>query len=38
MANVNMVEQDAAEDIFFGQSVINWARWFLIGGGMVLVL
>ena len=29
---------EAAEDIFFGQSVINWARWFLIVGGAVLVL
>ena len=38
MRNVTSVEQQAAEDIFFGQSVINWARWFLIGGGMVLVL
>ena len=30
--------QEAAEDIFFGQVVINWARWFLIVGGTVLVL
>ena len=30
--------QEATEDIFFGQVVINWARWFLIVGGIVLVL
>ena len=30
--------QEAAEDIFFGQVVINWARWFLLGGSVVLVL
>lgn len=30
--------KEAAEDIFMGQVVINWARWFLIAGGIVLVL
>ena len=30
--------QETAQDIFFGQVVINWARWFLIVGGIVLVL
>ena len=30
--------KEAAEDVFFGQVVINWARWFLIAGGIVLVL
>ena len=38
MKNVATAPQEAAEDIFFGQSVINWARWFLIAGGMILVL
>ncbi len=31
-------EQEAAEDIFFGQAVLIWARWFLIAAGAVLVL
>ena len=31
-------EQEAAEDVFFGQVVINWARWFIIAAGVVLVL
>ena len=30
--------QEAAEDVFFGQVVINWARWFIIAAGVVLVL
>jgi len=30
--------QEAAEDIFFGQIVIIWARWFLIAAGGVLTL
>ena len=30
--------QEASEDIFFGQVVMNWARWFLVVGGIVLVL
>ena len=38
MKETRTVEQEAAEDIFFGQVVINWARWFLIAGGIVLVL
>ena len=32
------VTQEAAEDIFFGQAVINWARWFLIGVGIILIM
>jgi hypothetical protein len=35
---VRELEQDAAEDIFFGQVVIIWARWFLIGAGTVFFL
>src|SRR4051812_32763894 len=30
--------QEAAEDIFFGQIAIIWARWFLITAGAVVVL
>lgn len=32
------VRQEAAEDIFFGQAVVNWARWFLIGAGIILIM
>jgi hypothetical protein len=35
---VRTTEQAAAEDIFFGQSVILWARWSVILAGTVLVL
>ncbi len=35
---VRTSEQAAAEDIFFGQSVILWARWGVILAGTVLVL
>ena len=31
-------EQEAAEDVFFGREVINWARWFVIAAAVVLVL
>ena len=31
-------EQEAAEDLFFGQVVIIWARWFLILAGAILIL
>ena len=31
-------EREAAEDVFFGQVVIIWARWFLIVAGAVLAL
>jgi len=30
--------QEAAEDIFFGQAVIIWARWFVILTGAILTL
>lgn len=30
--------QEAAEDIFFGQIVVIWARWFFIAAGAVLAL
>ena len=38
MQGIKRIEQEAAEDIFFGQVVIVWARWFLIVTGMLLVL
>lgn len=38
MQTTRTVEQAYAEDIFFGQVVIIWARWFLILAGVVLVL
>jgi hypothetical protein len=31
-------EQEAAEDVFFGQVVTIWARWFLIASGAVFFL
>jgi hypothetical protein len=30
--------QEAAEDIFFGQIAIIWARWFLIAAGAIIAL
>ena len=30
--------QEAAEDIFFGQTVMIWARWFLIAASLMLAL
>ncbi len=38
MVSVRSKEQEAAEDVFFGQVVMIWARWFLIAAGAVLVL
>ena len=38
MTDTRTQAQEASEDIFFGQVVVNWARWFLIGGGIILVL
>jgi hypothetical protein len=32
------VEQEAAEDVFFGQVVTIWARWFLIVSGAVFFI
>lgn len=34
----NSRAKEAAEDIFFGQIVIIWARWFLIAAGAVIAL
>src|SRR5260370_8151792 len=38
MKEVRSREQAALEDVFFGQSVILWARWSVILAGAVLVL
>ena len=35
---VSRIEREAAEDIFYGQVVINWARWFVILAGMAFVM
>jgi hypothetical protein len=38
MHDTRVHAREAAEDVFFGQVVIIWARWFLIVGGAVLAL
>ena len=38
MQVVRSAAQEAAEDLFFGQVVIIWARWFLILTGATLTL
>ncbi len=38
MQAVRTPQQAVAEDIFFGQTAIIWARWFLILAGAVFVL
>ncbi len=38
MQNMRMPEQEAAEDIFFGQAVMIWARWFVILAGALIAL
>jgi hypothetical protein len=35
---VRSLEREAAEDVFFGQVVTIWARWFLIGAGTIFFL
>jgi hypothetical protein len=35
---VRRLEHEAAEDIFFGQIVMIWARWFLIAAGTIFFL
>src|SRR5215831_13565732 len=35
---VSSLEREAAEDIFFGQVVLIWARWFLIAAGATFFL
>src|SRR5258708_10728443 len=38
MQAIRTPQQEAVEDIFFGQVVIIWARWFLILAGTILIL
>ena len=38
MQQIRTQAQEAAEDIFFGQVVMNWARWFVIGAAAVLAM
>ena len=38
MQQTKSTAQEAAEDIFFGQIVINWARWFVIAAAAVLIV
>ena len=36
--NAEFAQREQAEDIFFGQVVINWSRWFVIAAGVALVM
>jgi hypothetical protein len=36
--NQDYLRREAAEDIFYGQVVINWARWFVIAAGVAMVM
>ena len=38
MRDTGTTAHEAAEDIFFGQMVMIWARWFLIAAGVILTL
>lgn len=38
MQELRTSAQEAAEDLFFGQSVIIWARWFVILAGTILAM
>jgi len=38
MNDLRSAEQEAAEDIFFGQVVMIWARWFVIAGAAIVTL
>ncbi len=38
MTELRSAAQEAAEDIYFGQVVIIWARWFVIISGVIVVL
>lgn len=38
MQEIRTRTQEAAEDIFFGQAAIIWARWFIILAGAILAL
>lgn len=38
MTELRSAAQEAAEDIYFGQVVIIWARWFVIITGVIAIL
>lgn len=38
MQKVTSIAQEAAEDIFFGQVVMIWARWFIVATAAMVVL
>lgn len=38
MSDTRTADREAAEDIFFGQIVIIWARWFFIATAAILIL
>lgn len=38
MQDMRSTAQEAAEDIFFGQAVLIWARWFVIVAGIIIAL
>ncbi len=38
MRDARTPAQEAAEDIFFGQVVLIWARWFVILAGTIVIL
>lgn len=35
---ITKITREAAEDLYFGQIVIIWARWFVIAGAAILAL
>ena len=38
MKIANAVDREAAEDLYFGQVVMIWSRWFVIAGAAILML
>ena len=38
MSKINPAKREAAEDVFFGQIAIIWARWLLIAAGAIIAL
>ena len=38
MKGLRSTVQEASEDVFFGQEVIIWARWFVIGAASLVLL
>src|SRR5688500_9407229 len=38
MISMRTAAQEAAEDLYFGQTVILWARWFVVIGATIAAL